>query len=100
MPDSVWLGYRSWDLRKKAIGDDGNTLYARQLILIDTGQRPDDEANTVIHELLHVVCHEDRLFPGEDEKEEQVVTVMANRLCELWGRNPQLIRYIDDRMRG
>lgn len=99
MPDVVHLGYRQWKVRRKTIPDDGNVLYDQQLVLVRTGQKPDDEANSLLHEILHVICHEERLFPGEDEKEEQAVTVITNRLCELWWRNPALVRYIDDSLR-
>ena len=51
----------------------------------------EEEANTLLHELLHAIYHCYRIKDKSDE--EVTVTTMSNGLMELMTRNPKLQEY-------
>jgi hypothetical protein len=100
LPKRISLGYRTFTVRKDRhlpSGELGQCQNDKGLILIAPGQLGDDEANTVLHELLHAALHLGHVSL-EDDKEEQVVTVLGNAITELWKRNPSLISYLQERL--
>ena len=61
-------------------------------IKLQKGQKWHEEANTLLHELLHAVwfCYNLGL---DDDQEEKVVGTLANGLMELFARNPEVVKY-------
>ncbi len=102
LPPLLYLGYR--DIKLKRTGslppeEYGNWSPDKGQIAIATGKQPVEEANTVLHEVLHA-CLKLSADPitESEEKEERLVTVLANQLTEVWRRNPDLIAYLDARL--
>ena len=62
-------------------------------ILIQDGQGIVQEANTLLHEVIHAVHY----MYGLEEKnsEERIATVVANGLMEIMARNPELVKYFN-----
>lgn len=56
-------------------------------ILIRTGQRPSGEFDTIIHEVLHAICHA-RKLDLDDELEEKIVKNLAHGLTDFFKKNP------------
>jgi hypothetical protein len=67
----------------------GLTHYEEALINIREGQLPLEEADTVLHELLHVIDH-----TAELELTEKQVTVLAHGIMGMFQDNPELAEYI------
>lgn len=96
MPAAVDLGYLRVTIQKERPDDSLGTFYHHEAkIGIAPNQTPYEEANTLLHEILHAIVY----TYGLDLKpatEELVVTKMANGLCELLIRNPKVVRYLSE----
>jgi len=104
LPKTIRVGYRhynvvEWDLAdasgEEKFGDCGHAL-AR--IRISNGLDPEQEANTLFHELLHACYKQQGLSDGAGE--EDVVVCLANVLAQVWQDNPKLIAYFDKAFKG
>ena len=69
-----------------------------QLIAVrsDLSKRPSQEANVLLHELLHGIAYYTNAFNGMPEKEEHIVDTYANGLILLFKDNPELVDYIKE----
>lgn len=89
---SIDYGYRTLAvevLPKDKMGEDlGNYDNDVGVIRICANQPPREQANALVHELLHAVYAQASL--GRNSSEEQVVNAFANGVCELLARNPAL----------
>lgn len=99
-PKIVRLGYHDWKLRRSDAllpDDDGYCSFTRKEVTISKDQDSIEEANTILHEFLHAILQLGKLpiTERDDSEEEQLVTVVANMLTELWIRNPELINYLN-----
>jgi Zn-dependent peptidase ImmA (M78 family) len=73
-----------------------------QLILIDDQLGPDQQRDTVVHELLHALFYAMNVkafLPKEEgsdskELEEKIVFGLATRLLEMLRDNPKLVDYL------
>ena len=92
-PERLWFGYRLWRVLQGPIPDSGSVQYDTHTIMLQESQHPADKADTLVHELLHIIAYEYALF-DDDDHEERVVTAMANGLIQLLVRNPDLGRYL------
>ena len=74
-------------------GKAGNTNHPLQTILLSSEQGPDQEADTVLHEVLHACLHQS---DGElsVEQEERLVLSLAPLLLDTLRRNPELVAYL------
>lgn len=61
-------------------------------IKLQANQKWHEEANTLLHEILHAIwfCYNLGL---EDEQEEKIVASLANGLMEMFARNPEALQY-------
>lgn len=69
-------------------------LYQHDLhcLFIREGLSPQEEAHTVIHEVLHSIY---RLYEVDSfDKEERIVAVVSNGLVDVIVRNPKLLDYL------
>ena len=63
-------------------------------ILIDDRWKPQVQANSLLHEVLHAIAHQMGKFGLDEDSEEKVVEVMANGLCAVMRDNPKLFPLI------
>lgn len=57
---------------------------------------PAEAANTMLHEVMHACWYVVNL--DDEDKQERVVTSMANQLTQVWRDNPALIAAINARL--
>lgn len=102
LPKIVYLGYRDLNLKRSpTMGNEeyGHFDSVKGIISISTGRHPHEEANTVLHEILHAMLNLSAdPVTEKEEVEERLVTVLANQITELWRRNPDLIAYLDAKL--
>lgn len=98
IPAWLWIGYRKFQVltRNNLPNVYGSMNSSKRLIQIEAGQNADDEVNTLLHEVLHVMVEDSTLV--SESYEEQIVTVLANDLTELFIRNPDLLLWIQERL--
>jgi hypothetical protein len=96
LPREVKMGYRVYRLvETKAICDDGLCQPARALISIQEELPNDLKADTLCHELIHMILYEYGLSAELDDKtEEAVAQVVGRGLTQIFARSPSVIRYI------
>jgi len=87
------VGYQTYDI--KACGDladrgeMGVTYKNRQLIEYSPNLQPRELADTLIHEILHCICHS--YIPDvQRADEEEVVTMLAHGLTQVLRDNPKV----------
>lgn len=66
--------------------DLGGCDFEKRLITIKKGQK--NEANTILHEILHAICDEQNINL-EYEQEEKVVNRITNGLHEFFRKNQE-----------
>jgi hypothetical protein len=98
-PDKVFLSYLALDIVEKehvhGAQEFGLFSVDASRIEIRSGQGPREEANTLIHEVLHAICYAYGLrLPFEEE--ERIVNAVANGLCDFLARNPELVQYLTE----
>lgn len=100
LPSKLWIGYRQFRMvyTKDLPSCDGCVSMGDRLIQIGVAQKPSDEVDTVIHEILHVLIAESTLVERSDQ--EALVSVLANKLTELFVRNPNLLLWIQELLKG
>ena len=81
------------DMKGEEYGDFDSEL---RLIRIRKGTPPEEQLNTLLHELGHAAWWIDSLGEKDDsdDREERVVRCIANRLSEAMMRSPALRRWI------
>jgi Zn-dependent peptidase ImmA (M78 family) len=106
-PKKVKVGHVRYTLREEkglaSIAEASGTCGEdTQLILIDDQIGPDQQRDTVLHELLHALFYAmnaKAILPKEEgsdskELEEKIIFSLATRLLELLRDNPKLVGYL------
>lgn len=107
MPKVVKIGYQYYEIKKVADPDHyfknmegqvfGMVDYKKSVIYIDDGLNEIDEANTLLHEVLHVI-HFNAGFGCQDATSqwtnENYVVAGINGLCQVFQDNPDLVCFI------
>jgi hypothetical protein len=102
-PKKVSVGHVRYTVRiEKGLasiaGASGTCGEDMQLILIDDQLGPDQERETVLHELMHAIVHatghRKALEEVDKNFEELLVYSMSVRLIELLRDNPKLVEYL------
>lgn len=103
LPRQVVIGHRTWKI--KTIGPrqrpriNGLCEYEKSTLWVRLkGQSPQQQANTLLHEIGHAIWHEGNI--ESDDIEEHVVTVTANLMCQVIRDNPDVIDWIAEKARG
>lgn len=82
----------------------GEYDHRKNSITIQTGLSPLDEANTLVHEILHAVSYINSLtvsgqpLDGEN-KEEVVINQFTNGLVQVFRDNKWLLTYLRDKLK-
>ena len=107
LPKKIKVGYRSFKVKVIESFPQGGPMGAYEPSG-DLHISPDYDAvetvNTVLHELLHALCHTysiNEVMDWEDhDEEEKLVGVLGNGLTELMVRNPKLIKFLWESLHG
>ena len=82
----------------------GEYDHRKNSITIQNGLGPLDEANTLLHEILHAVAYINSLTQSgqpldTENKEEVVVNTMTNALAQVFRDNKWLLPYFKDKFK-
>ena len=102
MPKYIHLGYRSWTVQYDLGATDdeyGEFVASKGKILLSPGFDPVVEVDTLLHEIIHAMFH-NAGNPLSTKMEEVVTTILPHAFVELWQRNPYLIQWIEESLRG
>ena len=82
----------------------GEYDHRKNTITIQNGLSPLDEANTLLHEILHSVAYVNSLTVSgqpldSDNKEEVVINQMTNGLAQVFRDNKWLLPYFRDKFK-
>lgn len=101
-PTAVRVGYRDyviekWESRaaneRSSWGEHSGQLGVIRIDEVLIERDPVKAANSLLHELVHA-CWTNADLADED-KEERVVTGLANQLTQVWRDNPHVIAWIN-----
>lgn len=97
LPKTVRIGCYTYDVGIMH-GDDadiaevaGATSGLRQMIRVRPHMKPQQLANTFMHEVLHAIHYVYGLKDGDEE--EKFTNQTANGLCAFWQDNPEACRW-------
>ena len=82
----------------------GEYDHRKNSISIQTGLSPLDEANTLLHEILHAVAYINSLTQSDqpldtENKEEIVINSITNGLAQVFRDNKWLLQYFKDKFK-
>mgnify|MGYP005824761553 FL=1 len=82
----------------------GEYDHRKNTITIQNGLGPLDEANTLLHEILHAVAYINSLTQSDqpldsENKEEIVINSMTNGLAQVFRDNKWLLQYFKDKFK-
>lgn len=94
IPKKIEIGYRTFNV---VVLPDlptamGSVSSNKRLIQIEKNQNPHDMLDTVLHECFHVMVDDSKLV--DDADEEKFVSIFANKMTELFIRNPKLLDWM------
>ena len=93
LPKKIDIGFRTFKvIVREDLGSMGSVNNNKRIIQIEKGQNKHDMVDTVLHECLHVMVDDSKLIDESDE--EKIVSVFANKLTELFIRNPKLLDWM------
>ncbi len=75
----------------------GECCTSTGIIRVRTDLDPVKLANTLIHEVLHACFYIGDI--EDDDKQERTVTILANQLTQVWRDNPELVAWINSRLK-
>lgn len=100
MPTHLRVGpvvYRvvEWEHREAyASAASGECDRPNRVIRVREDLNRDDKARVLLHEVMHAAYDMGALADGE--REEQIVTVLANQMTAIWRDNPDFVRFMND----
>ena len=82
----------------------GEYAHRKNSITIQNGLSPLDEANTLLHEILHGISYINSLTQNgqpldTENKEEVVINTMTNALAQVFRDNKWLLAYFKDKFK-
>jgi hypothetical protein len=110
LPDKIRIGYQDVTIERekasfsKPTDSYGEYDHRKNSITIQSELSNLDEANTLIHEILHGISYTSSLTVGgqpldTDNKEEVVINQITNGLAQVFRDNPWLASYLKERLR-
>ena len=99
LPSKVKVGavtYRlsavATDVTPKGTSNWGYTDHSKALIYVDTDMNIEHVKDTLIHEILHVIC---LVFDVKsNEAEERIVAPIASGLTAVFKDNPKILKFL------
>ena len=110
LPDKIRIGYQDIAIEhetstfQKQTDSYGEYDHRKNSITVQTGLSPLDEANTVVHEILHGIAYINSLTASgqpldSDNKEEVVINQFTNGLVQVFRDNKWLLTYLKDKLK-
>jgi hypothetical protein len=110
LPDKVKIGYQDITIERetstfqKQTDSYGEYDHRKNVITIQNGLSPLDEANTVVHEVLHGIAYINSLTASgqpldSENKEEVVINQFTNGLVQVLRDNEWLLTYLKDKLK-
>ena len=57
-------------------------------------------ADTLLHEVIHSIFHIANITTANPEDEERLVTSLSTQICAVVRQNPDLIKYLQESLKG
>lgn len=101
LPTALKIGFKDYEigelsldevLAEDRLGDCND--YAGTIRVAVENRRPQDVAETLLHETLHAIWHTHKLQDGDDE--ERIVSVTAAALAQVLRDNPLLRQFLNE----
>lgn len=105
LPRGLRIGYRDftvepWDpLDASGYAKFGSFSNMAGVIRIRADLPPQEMANTLLHEVLHV-CHFTGGIQDGGKTEEETVVVLTNQLAQVWRDNPEFVAFMSAALKG
>ena len=110
LPGKVKIGYQDITIERetstfqKQTDSYGEYDHRKNVITIQNGLSPLDEANTVVHEVLHGIAYINSLTASgqpldSENKEEVVINQFTNGLVQVFRDNKWLLTYLKDKLK-
>jgi len=110
LPDKIRIGYQDIVIEhetstfQKQTDSYGEYDHRKNSITVQTGLSPLDEANTVVHEVLHGIAYINSLTASgqpldSENKEEVVINQFTNGLVQVLRDNEWLLTYLKDKLK-
>ena len=110
IPERIKIGYQDVAIERetstfsKQTDSYGEYDHSKNTITIQTQLSDLDEANTLLHEILHGIAYIHSLTVGgmpldKEDKEEIVINQMTNGLMEVFRDNKWLLDFFKDRIK-
>ena len=110
LPDKIRIGYQDVTIERerasfsKPTDSYGEYDHRKNSITIQSELSSLDEANTLIHEILHGIAYINSLTVSgqpldSDGKEEVVINQITNGLMQVFRDNPWLISYLKEKIK-
>lgn len=100
MPKKVRIGYSTFEVKVmpeehgEIAGLCGTSHGIKQLITISEGMVPQQVANTLLHEVIHMIHFTYGLMSRDNPTEEEYTNLTANGLCQFWQDNPKAMDWM------
>jgi len=110
LPGKVKIGYQDITIERETATFQkqsdcyGEYDHRKNSITIQTDLSPLDEANTMVHEILHAVAYINSLTVSgqpldSENKEEVVINQFTNGLVQVFRDNKWLLTYLKDKLK-
>jgi hypothetical protein len=74
------------------VGNDGLTVFSKQVVLLDESMMPERAAVIVLHEAIHIINWVYGV--SDDSTEEEVTTQLSSGLMAFWRDNPKVMQWL------
>lgn len=95
LPKEIKITHTTYRVEAGEIADRGCIHYRRKLIIVSPDSEGTDEVDTLIHEILHGICNH---YNIQTDNEEHIVTALADGLTNVFKTNPDLLRYLKEKL--
>lgn len=103
LPASIRIGFQTFTVKEIRGGEkersnyQGYSSFGRAYMAVARKPNTVDEANTLLHEVLHMCWSAMDIQDGDPE--ERTITKLTNSLCQIWRDNPDLLAYLNASLR-
>ena len=98
IPTEIKLGYRVIKIESRTMDDFGEYINFENKIIYNNRITPPELTNTILHEILHAIFQDRIVDLVSENKEETIVSALANGLITVFVDNKNLLEFIKDNM--
>lgn len=98
-PDALKAGFFTYSIdfeNPNFSGDHGETDLENKSITVYNRGYEEVNRETLLHEILHVACHDSFIFTGDraDELEERMIRILSPKLMQYFTDNEDITNYL------